>query len=101
MVDIGTGYFMEKVISISLTSVRGSGLIFASLLQGATEAGEFYRARSNELAKTLQDLETILHRKTANVQSIEEGRLAPYFPFHRQSFTCSVVIRNKILDSSQ
>ncbi|PKS11850.1 hypothetical protein jhhlp_001144 [Lomentospora prolificans] len=48
----------------------------------ATEARDFYKARSDELAKTLQDLESILQRKTTNVQVIED------------------VMRKKILESS-
>lgn len=50
LVDIGTGFFLEK---------------------GISSACVFYEGKVNDLESNLRDLETILHQKIANVQSVD------------------------------
>ncbi|KAF6810929.1 byr1-binding protein bob1 [Colletotrichum sojae] len=59
IVDVGTGFYVEK------------------LTRGATKdtqsAQRFYETKVQQLQNNIQDLETIVQRKTSNVRSVEDA----------------------------
>lgn len=59
LVDIGTGYYVEK---------------------SAAEAEKFYNGKVEALTKNLGDLERIITQKSQNVRIVEDGMVkrAPY-----------------------
>ena len=76
LVDIGTGYFIEKVSDVCLAIILTMLLWHRHLLihrQDMGSAGQFYESKVRELGNSIQDLEVIMQRKTSNAQSIEEG----------------------------
>lgn len=56
LVDVGTGYFVEK---------------------DRAQAREFYERKVADLEKNLRDLEGIVSRKAENVRAVEESKLVP------------------------
>lgn len=60
LVDIGTGYYVEK---------------------SAAEAEAFYRGKVETLSKNLADLEKILAQKSQNVRIVEDGMYRLIFIF--------------------
>lgn len=80
LVDIGTGYYVEK---------------------SAAEAEAFYRGKVETLSKNLADLEKILAQKSQNVRIVEDGmyRLVFIF-FSREEMLIGwwdAVLRQKVL----
>ena len=70
VVDIGTGFLIEKV--------RGQGYLnktkVAEDSQSASDAKMFYSNKISALDKNLKDIEGIAQGKSGNLRMIEEGR---------------------------
>jgi prefoldin subunit 5 len=69
VVDVGTGYFIEKVRDC-LTFRITQPLI---LRQDVPSAVQFYEEKVRELDGNMQDLDAIVQRKTSNVRALDEG----------------------------
>ncbi|KAF3804966.1 putative prefoldin subunit 5 [Colletotrichum gloeosporioides] len=63
IVDVGTGFYVEKAQSSLLTLRK---------LKDTESAERFYDAKVQQLQSNIQDLEIIVQRKTSNVRSVED-----------------------------
>ncbi|MCJ1342174.1 subunit of tubulin prefoldin [Peltigera leucophlebia] len=64
MVDVGTGFYVEKLVS-------STNLVPAST-QTTAAAREFYTQKVSELGRNLQDLEKIISSKQSNLSVVED-----------------------------
>lgn len=81
LVDVGTGYFIEKVRVRERRTVNAAGLSSAlpvvvmhltmcSPAQTATEAKTFYNAKILALRKNVDELQPVIERKQDNLRSV-------------------------------
>lgn len=78
VVDIGTGFYVEKVISYTLHSTRVPFTIHTNLaVQEVKSAADFYENKVGEVGASIKDLEAIVQAKTSNVRVVEEGIYLP------------------------
>lgn len=70
LVDIGTGFYVEKVCFL---------YIFTRMLSNATQdvksASEFYEGKINDLSGNITDLESIIQNKSSSLRAVEEGKV--------------------------
>ena len=70
LVDIGTGFFIEKVCE----NVRFClSVIHSHRTQDVKSATQFYEDKVKELGGNIQDLETIVQNKSNSLRMVEEG----------------------------
>jgi prefoldin alpha subunit len=74
LVDVGTGFMIEKVSWASLYSCFFANM--ADPLQSLKSAEKFYNSKVKELGANLKELEGIVQSKQMNVRTIEEGMFA-------------------------
>lgn len=70
LVDVGTGFLVEKVGHPAVPISIATPLTVAQKLKAAEQ---FYESKVDELGNNLKDLETIVQRKQTNARTIEEG----------------------------
>lgn len=84
LVDIGTGFYVEKVClphshQVDVVFAREQWLIRE--YQTPPAAQDFYKRKVEELGKNLQDLEKIVQGKQGNLTVVEDGE-CPYFLYY-------------------
>lgn len=72
MVDVGTGFYVEKVDSKPLHMVKG---YVDRNLQSTADAVSFYNEKVDELGANLKSLESIVQGKSNNLRVIEDSEL--------------------------
>lgn len=78
IVDVGTGFYVEKACSSSL---RVWPICVLTPAQDTQSAERFYEAKVQNLMNNIQDLEVIVQRKTLNVRSVEDGKFHMFLEF--------------------
>ena len=69
IVDIGTGFFVEMVLLISLWTRRSTN----PHAQNAHAAADFYVAKIDEINSNIHDLEAVAYSKSVSLRKVEEG----------------------------
>jgi prefoldin alpha subunit len=88
LVDVGTGFYVEKVCGNGDMSgcvgelVNGADDLF--FVQTAPKAVAFYDDKVKGLDANLQELEKIVQTKSSQLRIVEESELAPLFPDNRR-----------------
>lgn len=76
LVDVGTGFLVEKVrprvCTWTLLATHCTCMLL-TCLQKLKSAEQFYQGKVQELTNSLKELEAIVQRKQANVRAVEEG----------------------------
>ncbi|KAK5628189.1 hypothetical protein RRF57_003904 [Xylaria bambusicola] len=72
IVDVGTGFYVEKVRWISSTSSLLHDLMY-NYSQSIKSAAEFYENKMTEVGVNIKELEGIVQSKTNNIRVIEQG----------------------------
>lgn len=94
MVDVGTGFLVQKVASLPFSRVGSDRK--ANPLQRADDAKVFYQSKVEDLTKTLQGVEGVLQQKTGNIRAIDEGMSPCDVCTHGHSTNRKEVIRKKV-----
>jgi len=71
IVDVGTGFYVEKVRSPIPIYIHVKGR--AKGAQSTKDAMKFYEAKVEELGANLKDLEAIVQQKSNNLRVVEDG----------------------------
>ena len=69
IVDVGTGFYVEKVTSPPFRIFATTNQYF----QGTKDAIKFYENKIGELGANLKDLESIVQGKSNNLRVVEDG----------------------------
>jgi prefoldin subunit 5 len=97
IVDVGTGFYVEKVgLALVPSNDRSTHKVF----QDNEQAEAFYDSKVKQIGDNIQDLELIVQRKTANVRSVEDGE-SRVQSAHRIGLTSNLVLRQKVLSSQE
>jgi prefoldin subunit 5 len=72
IVDIGTGFYVEKVVGFFKSIWRTSRVL--TNYQDVKSASEFYESKVKELGGNVQSLESIVQDKSQSLRVVEEGR---------------------------
>lgn len=70
LVDVGTGFLVEKVGQVSTLTMA---MCVLTRTQKLKSAATFYENKIKELTNSLKELEAIVQQKQMNVRTIEEG----------------------------
>ena len=73
LVDIGTGFYVEKVCHLIKEYVGRGVELISKKIQTPPAAREFYSRKVEELGKNLLDLEKIVQGKQGNLSVVEDG----------------------------
>lgn len=76
--DVGTGFYIEKVCTLFQAESEGNREVKGSALtnkrQSTKDARAFYEDKVNGLGSNLKDLESIIQGKANNLRVVEDGK---------------------------
>jgi len=114
LVDVGTGFYVEKVglfsIILSCHSTQRNAMAETRKYQTPPAAQDFYKRKVEELGKNLVDLEKIVQGKQRNLGVVEDGESLSFQGADRSEQGCSwgrltgavwLVLRQKVIESSK
>ena len=73
LVDIGTGFYVEKVRAMIYEAVFGEPS--SNSYQETPSARAFYEDKISSLGKNLRDLENIIQQKIDTAQTVDTGKM--------------------------
>lgn len=78
IVDIGTGFYVEKVIiDEKIKKIYELYDLTSQCKQDTKSAAQFYEGKIKDLTGSVQELEAIIQNKTSTLRVVEEGMFAP------------------------
>lgn len=84
LVDIGTGFYVEKVRTLYCQRPAPDRML--TVTQDAKSAAEFYEGKIKDLSGNISELEAIVQNKSNTLRAVEEGELTS------TSIPCAIVL---------